>query len=257
MKTVILAGGFGTRLPEETEIKPKPMVKIGDRPILWHIMKYYAAFGFNEFIIALGYKGEVVKEYFLNYRNLWGGLTINLRSNQIEIHDTDCDEWMIHLIDTGLHTSTGGRLKRLEPWLKDNIFMLTYGDGLSNVDLKKLIDFHRNKRKIGTITSAHPPARFGEVVLNKTGEVAGFYEKAQTGVGWINSGFMVFEPEVFKFLRDDNTVLEADVLEELARIGQLAAYCHDGFWQCMDTLRDKRQLENKWLEQNPPWKVWK
>ena len=257
MKTVILAGGFGTRLSEETEIKPKPMVKIGDRPILWHIMKYYAAFGFNEFIIALGYKGEVVKEYFLNYRNLWGSLTINLRSNQIEIHDTDCDEWMIHLIDTGLHTSTGGRLKRLEPWLKDNIFMLTYGDGLSNVDLKKLIDFHRNKRKIGTITSAHPPARFGEVVLNKTGEVAGFYEKAQTGVGWINSGFMVFEPEVFKFLRDDNTVLEADVLEELARIGQLAAYCHDGFWQCMDTLRDKRQLENKWLEQNPPWKVWK
>lgn len=256
MKTVILAGGFGTRLSEETEIKPKPMVEIGGHPILWHIMKYYSAFGFNEFIVALGYKSEVIKQYFLNYRNLSGSLTVNLRSDKIEIYDSNCEDWVIHLVDTGINTATGGRLKRLEPFLKNEQFMLTYGDGLSNVDLHQLISFHQKKKNIATITASHPPARFGEIIMNENDDVIGFSEKPQIGVGWINSGFMVFEPEIFRFLKGDETVLEADALEALARVGKLSAYCHDGFWQCMDTLRDKRQLDSRWADANPPWKIW-
>jgi glucose-1-phosphate cytidylyltransferase len=255
MRVVILAGGLGTRLAEETEVKPKPMVEIGGRPILWHIIKNYASYGFKEFFIALGYKGEVIKRYFLDYYTLNGSMTLNLSDGDVQVHKKECEDWTIHLMDTGLNALTGGRVKRLEPWLKGETFMVTYGDGVSDININDLIQFHRSHGLLATVSAVRPPARFGGLVLE--GDlVADFTEKPQAGEGWINGGFLVLEPEVFKYLEGDNSSLEADVLERLATAGQLAAYRHDRFWQCMDTLRDLRLLESLWQSGNPPWKVW-
>jgi len=256
VKVVILAGGLGTRLAEETEVKPKPMVEIGGQPIIWHIMKHYAHYGFKEFFIALGYKGEIIKRYFLDYYNLMGSMTMDLSSGKVQVHERECDDWIVHLIDTGNETNTGGRLRRLETWLKDSTFMLTYGDGVSNVDLQDLLRFHRSQRRIATVTAVRPPARFGGLIFN--GDlVAEFTEKPQIGEGWINGGFMVFEAGVFRYLEGDQTSLESHALERLAADSQLAAYKHDQFWQGMDTLREKRLLEKLWMEGRAPWHVWK
>lgn len=255
MKTVILAGGLGTRLSEETEVKPKPTVEIGGYPILWHIMKHYAHYGIREFFIALGYKGEVIKRYFLDYYSCSGNLTIDFSNGEVTTRKKDCEDWIVHLEDTGEDTNTGGRVKRLEPYLKDDTFMVTYGDGVCNVDLKKLAEFHKARGRIATITAVRPPARFGGVVFE--GDVVKeFTEKPQIGEGWINGGFLVFEPAVFQYLADDDSSLEADALERLAADNQLAAYRHEDFWQCMDTLRDKRLLETLWQQKQAPWKVW-
>ena len=256
MKVVILCGGLGTRLAEETEVRPKPMVEIGGRPLLWHIMKHYGHFGFNDFFIALGYKGEVIKRYFLDYHMLTGDMTLCLSTGKLERHAADIENWTVHLADTGMSSMTGGRLKRLEPSLRDETFMLTYGDGVSDIDLTALLAFHRAQGCLATVTAVRPPARFGGVVLDGD-RVAEFTEKPQIGEGWINGGFMVLEPEVFRYLEGDNAVLEFDALERLAADGQLAAYRHDRFWQCMDTLRDKRVLERYWDGGAAPWKLWR
>ena len=255
MKVVILAGGLGTRLAEETEIKPKPMVEIGGRPILWHIMKHYAHYGFKEFFIALGYKGEIIKRYFLEYYNLSRDMTIRLSRGKVERHEGDGEDWTVHLVDTGSDTLTGGRVKRLEPWLKEGTFMLTYGDGVSDVDLQDLLRFHRAHGCIATVTAVRPPARFGGLIFEGD-RVAEFTEKPQIGEGWINGGFMVFEPTVFEYLQDDRAILETHALERLAAAGQLMALRHNRFWQSMDTLRDKRLLESLWQGDQAPWKVW-
>lgn len=255
IKVVILAGGFGTRLAEKSEIIPKPMVEIGGRPILWHIMKHYAHYGFKEFFIALGYKGEVIKRYFLDYYTLNGSITVNLSNGNLEMHDKECEDWIVHLMDTGLNTNTGGRVKRLKPWLKDETFMLTYGDGVCDTDLRRLLDFHRSHGRLATITAVRPPARFGR--LSFDGDlVSEFTEKPLIGEGWISGGFMVFEPGIFDYLEGDTTGLEVDALGRLAADGQLVAYRHDHFWQCMDTLRDVRLLESLWQEGKASWKVW-
>ncbi len=254
MRTVILAGGFGTRLAEETEVRPKPMVEIGGRPILWHILKHYSAYGFAEFVIALGYKGETVKRYFLDYANLMGNLSVEMVRGKVARHGETCEDWKVHLIDTGLKTNTGGRVRRLAPWLRDGTFLLTYGDGLADVDLDELVRFHKRTGKLATVTAVRPPARFGGLVFD--GDlVAEFTEKPQTGEGWINGGFFAFEPKVLDYLDGDDTSLENDALRQLAAEGQLAAYRHDRFWQCMDTLRDKRLLESLWQEGRAPWKA--
>lgn len=255
MKVVILAGGLGTRLSEETEIKPKPMVEIGGHPILWHIMKHYAHYNYKEFFIALGYKGEVIKRFFLDYYALNGSMTVDLSSGKVETHNRECEDWIVHLKDTGPETNTGGRIKRLEPWLKDSTFMVTYGDGVCDVDLRSLLKFHRSHGRIATVTAVRPPARFGGLIFDGD-MVAEFTEKPQIGEGWINGGFMVFEPALFDYLEGDHSILEADALEHLAADGQLAAYRHDHFWQCMDTLRDKRLLESLWDEKRAPWRTW-
>lgn len=255
MKVVILAGGLGTRLAEETEVKPKPMVEIGGRPILWHIMKLYAHYGFNEFLVALGYKGDVIKRYFLDYYRLNGSMTINLWNGDALMHHKKAEDWVVHLHDTGMHVNTGGRVKRLEPCLRNETFMVTYGDGVSNVNLEELLKFHRSHGRLATVTAVRPPARFGGLIFNGD-MVAQFTEKPQIGEGWINGGFLVFEPGVFSYLKGDLASLEADVLEQLAAEGQLAAFRHDEFWQCMDTLRDVLLLENLWQKGNPPWQVW-
>ncbi|HEX2908713.1 MAG TPA: glucose-1-phosphate cytidylyltransferase [Phototrophicaceae bacterium] len=254
MKTVILAGGFGTRLAEYTELKPKPMVEVGGHPLLWHIMKHYAHFGFKEFVIALGYKGEVIKQYFLNYYSINSQvLSLSLKDGRVNLIESAAEDWLIDLVDTGLTTQTGGRIKRLQKWLGDSTFMVTYGDGVSNVDLNAVLRFHRQHGRIATVTAVRPPARFGGLTLD--GEmVVNFAEKPQIGEGWINGGFLVFDPGVFDYLGDDNTVLEAHTLETLAREGQLAAYCHSDFWQCMDTLRDKNYLETIWQNGHAPWR---
>jgi glucose-1-phosphate cytidylyltransferase len=255
MKAVILAGGFGTRLAEETEQIPKPMVEIGRRPILWHIMKHYTHYGIREFFIALGYKGEVIKRYFLDYSRLNGSVTIDMSKAEVQVDDRQCEDWMLHLIDTGLETNTGGRIKRFYPWLKHETFMVTYGDGVGNIDLDALLKFHRSHGLVATITAVRPPARFGGLVFD--GDLAvKFTEKPQIGEGWINGGFLVFEPKIFDYIEGDHSSLEADALEHLAADRQLAAYKHDDFWQCMDTLRDKRLLESLWQEGQAPWKVW-
>lgn len=255
MKVVILAGGLGTRLSEETAIKPKPMVEIGGRPVLWHIMKHFSHFGFKEFFIALGYKGEVIKRYFLDYYALNGSMTLDLASGEMQVHNKECDDWTVHLMDTGQETQTGGRVKRLEPWLRDEAFLVTYGDGVTNLNLHDLWRFHRSHRRLATVTAVRPPARFGGIVFDGN-LVADFTEKPQAGEGWINGGFLILEPEVLDYLEDDQAILEKDGLEMLAHAGELAAYRHDGFWQCMDTLRDMRQLEALWQSGNAPWKVW-
>lgn len=256
MKAIILAGGFGTRLTEETETRPKPMIEIGGRPILWHIMKHYAHYGFNEFFIALGYKGEEIKRYFLDYYSLNGSMTVNLASGKVDTGERVCEDWTVHLIDTGTETYTGGRVKRLEPWLKDATFMVTYGDGVSDVDLEDLLRFHRSHGRIATVTAVRPPARFGGLVFDGD-VVVNFTEKPQIGEGWINGGFLVFEPAVFDYLEDDRSSLESGAMERLAADNQLVAYRHERFWQCMDTMRDMRLLQSLWQSGNAPWKVWK
>ncbi|MCI0541400.1 MAG: glucose-1-phosphate cytidylyltransferase [Verrucomicrobiales bacterium] len=255
MKVVILAGGLGTRLVEETEVKPKPMVEIGGHPILWHIMKYYAHYGFNEFLVALGYLGPVIKRFFVDYYRLNGSMSVDLGTGDVAIHKKHCEDWIVHLIDTGLQSSTGGRVRRLEPLLENQTFMLTYGDGVANVDLHDLLRFHRSHGRLVTVTAVRPPARFGGLIFD--GDlVSQFTEKSQIGEGWINGGFLVCEPGVFTYLPDDSTSLEAIALEQLASERQLAAYRHEGFWQCMDTLRDVRLLEKLWQSERAAWKVW-
>jgi glucose-1-phosphate cytidylyltransferase len=255
MLTVILAGGLGTRLAEETETVPKPMVEIGGRPILWHILRHYATGGFTEFVIALGYKGEVIKRFFTEYSGLVGDLTVNVGLDRVTRLDGTPEDWMVHLIDTGQTTNTGGRIRRLEKFLRAGTFMVTYGDGLSDVDVRKLIEAHRQFGKLATVTAVRPPARFGALAFE--GDlVRQFSEKPQAGEGWINGGFFVFEPEMLDYIENDQISLESECLHRLAADGQLAAYRHEGFWQCMDTLRDKRLLETLWQEGRAPWKTW-
>lgn len=255
MKVVILAGGYGTRLSEETEVRPKPMVEVGGHPILWHIMKHYAHYGFKEFIIALGYKGVEIKRYFLEYYTLNADCTVNLGTGATSIHNKESEDWTVHLIDTGLSTSTGGRIKRLQSWIGNEPFMLTYGDGVASHNLKELAAFHQKSGKISTVTAVRPPARFGGINLNGK-LVTAFTEKPQTGEGWVNGGFMVFSPNVFHHIKEDSSSLERDVLEPLAAKGELSAYQYEGFWQCMDTVRDKHFLEDLWKSGKAPWKVW-
>ena len=254
MKVVILAGGLGTRLSEETEIKPKPMVEVGEHPILWHIMKTYAHYGFSDFFLALGYKGEFIKRYFLDHYSLGGSLRVNLASGLVEDLEKNTEDWTVQLMDTGQQTQTGGRIKRLEPWLKEGTFMATYGDGVCDVNLQALLEFHKSQGKLATITAVRPPSRFGGLVFDGN-LVQDFIEKPQIGEGWINGGFMVLEPQVLDYLDGDDSTLERDGLERLAADRQLAAYRHEGFWQCMDTLREKRLLETLWQSGNAPWKV--
>lgn len=258
MKVVILAGGLGTRLAEETETRPKPMVEIGGEPILLHILKHYAHHGFREFAVALGYRGEVIKRYFLDRQQLEGDFTLRPASGDVQRHSARSDDWTLHLADTGLASNTGGRLGRLRAWIGDETFMLTYGDGVADVDLQALLAFHRAHGRTGTVTAVRPPARFGGLVFDATDDriVAQFTEKPQIGEGWINGGFMVLEPSVLDMISGDATNLEVDVLERLAERGQLAAFRHPGFWQCMDTLRDKRLLEHLWQSGAAPWKTW-
>lgn len=255
MKTIILAGGLGTRLSEETQSRPKPMVEIGGRPILWHIMKIYSHFGFNEFILALGYKADFIKRYFLDYAQHAGNLTISINNGNSKIIQREQDEWTIHLEETGLDTMTGGRVKNLKSWVENETFMLTYGDGVSNINLNELVKYHREKGKLATITAVRPPARYGGLEIDD-GIIKRFTEKPQIGDGWINGGFMVLEPKVLNMIADSKTPLESELLEALAAEDQLAAYCHDDFWQCMDTLRDLKFLESLWVDGKAPWKLW-
>jgi len=253
---VILAGGLGSRLSEETDLRPKPMVEIGGEPILWHIAKLYAHFGFKEFFFALGYKGDLIKRFFLDHHTLSGDITVDLVNGSVLKGAADCEDWSVHLKITGLDSNTGGRLKRLEPYLNKETFMLTYGDGLCDVDLKELLSFHQSHGRLATVTAVRPPARFGGLIFE--GDlVTQFVEKPQIGEGWINGGFMVFEPGVFDYLKGDDDSLEADALEQLAADRQLAAFRHDRFWQCMDTLRDKRLLEALWKDKTAPWQIWR
>lgn len=255
MKVAILAGGLGTRLAEETEIKPKPMVEIGDKPILWHIMMIYAHFGFREFVIALGYKGEVIKKYMIDYCSLCNDITVNMVNGDVKFHNNSNCDWTTELIDTGLKTQTGGRIKRLAPFLKNETFLLTWGDGVADIDINKLLAFHRSHGKLATLTAVRPPARFGHLDLD--GDVVGeFSEKPQTREGWINGAFFVLEPGVFDYIDGDKTHWEKEPLEGLAKDGQLMAYKHTSFWQCMDTVRDKKTLEKSWESGDAPWKVW-
>ena len=256
MKVGILAGGHGTRLAEETEIKPKPMVEIGGRPILWHIMMHYSCYGHNEFVIALGYKGEVIKRYMVDYCSLNSNLTINLKAGRVDLHDTEgIQDWTVELIDTGLHTMTGGRIKRLQPYMGDKTFMLTWGDGVSTVDLARLLAFHRHHGRLITMTAVRPPARYGHMEFDGD-RIREFTEKPQTAEGWINGAFFVVEPQVFDYIDGDDTQFEKGPLERLAADGELMAYKHDGFWQCMDTRRDKFVLEKLWDSGEAPWKTW-
>jgi glucose-1-phosphate cytidylyltransferase len=256
MKVAILAGGVGTRLVEETEIKPKPMVEIGGKPILWHIMMHYAHYGFKEFVIALGYKGEYIKRYMVDYCSLNSDLTVNLGNGNVHVHNGHPQDWTVELIDTGQATLTGGRIKRLAPFLGDSAFMVTWGDGVSDVDLHALLEFHRSHGKLATVTAVRPPARFGRLEI-RDNQVVEFSEKPQLGEGWINGAFFVLEPGVLEYIDGDDTQWERAPMERLAHDGQLMAYCHTGFWQCMDTLRDKRLLESLWDSRNVPWAMWR
>jgi len=256
MKTVILAGGLGTRISEESAFRPKPLVEIGGHPVLWHIMNIYASQGFCDFIVALGYKGEMIKNYFMNFYRLANDLSIDLRDGQIHVHESTREDWSVHLHDTGLHTMTGGRLKRLQPLLRDGTFLMTYGDGVADADIREALAFHRRMGRLATVTAVRPPARFGSLQFD--GDlVESFAEKPQMGEGWINGGFFILEPGVFDYLDSDETSFEKEPLERLARDGQLAAYRHPGFWQCMDTLRDVSYLNDLWAQESPPWKTWR
>jgi glucose-1-phosphate cytidylyltransferase len=254
MKVVILAGGLGTRLSEYTVSIPKPMVTIGGRPILWHIMKTYAHYGHNNFFLALGYKAEVIKDYFLHYSNLNADFTIDLSNGAIKSHQKDEIDWKVTLVQTGVDSMTGGRVKRMQKYVGNEPFLLTYGDGVSNINIAELLKFHRSHGKMVTVSAVHPIARFGELEISK-GQVKSFQEKPQTTQGWINGGYFVIEPEFFDLIRGDDIILEKGPLETAAKNGELMAYHHNGFWQCMDTKRDRDALENMWLSENPPWMV--
>jgi glucose-1-phosphate cytidylyltransferase len=258
MKVVILAGGFGTRLSEETYMRPKPMVEIGPHPILWHIMKIYSYHGFNNFIICLGYKGYMIKEYFSNYFLHRSDLSIDLRSQKIKFLKNTCEPWNVTLVDTGLDTLTGGRLRLIRDFVEDEAFMLTYGDGVADIDVNRLVRFHARCGKYATVTAVKPPSKFGSLQLQETeGVVRRFSEKLETGDAWINGGFFVLEPEIFDYIKRIETSWEREPLERLTKDGQLAAYRHGGFWRCMDTLRDREELTAAWNSGSAPWKVWK
>lgn len=257
MKVVILAGGFGTRISEESHFKPKPMIEIGERPILWHIMKTYSHYGFNDFIVCLGYKGYSIKEYFAHYFLHESDVTFDFRDeNRQIIHQHSAEPWRVTLVNTGVETMTGGRVKRVQPYVGNEPFMLTYGDGVSNVNIKELVGFHNTHGKLVTVTSTQPGGRFGALDLTESGQVYGFREKPKGDDYWVNAGFFVMQPEIFNYLKDESTVLEREPLENLAKDEQLMAYKHRGFWHPMDTLRDKNHLEDLWKSGGAPWKVW-
>jgi len=258
MKVVILAGGFGTRISEESHLKPKPMIEIGERPILWHIMKIYASHGFNDFIICLGYKGYSIKEYFAHYFLHEADVTFDFRNhNQRMVHNHSAEPWTVTLVNTGLETMTGGRAKRVKDYIDNEPFMLTYGDGVADVDIKALVAYHKSHGKLATVTSIQPAGRFGALDLDEANLVHGFKEKPKGDGAWINGGFFVLQPEVLDYIEGDSTILEREPLEGLARDGQLVAYKHGGFWQPMDTLRDKTHLEELWKSGKAPWKNWR
>jgi glucose-1-phosphate cytidylyltransferase len=255
MKVVILAGGTGTRISEESHLRPKPMIEIGGKPILWHIMKIYTAHGLSDFIICLGYKGYMIKEYFANYSLHMSDVTFDLDSNRVTVHHTSAEPWCVTLVDTGDQTMTGGRLKRVASYLDGDDFCFTYGDGLSNVDIRKLIAFHKSQRTLATVTAVQPPGRFGALNLHAH-KITSFHEKPQGDGGWVSGGFFVLSPSVVDYIEDDGTVWEQGPMQRLAHANEMSAYLHSGFWYPMDTLRDKIYLEELWAKGNPPWKVW-
>lgn len=257
MKVVILAGGFGTRISEESHLRPKPMVEIGEKPILWHIMKYYSSFGYNDFIICCGYKQYVIKEYFAQYYLHMSDITFDFTDgNNMIIHNNKSEPWKVTLVDTGLNTMTGGRIKRVASYIEDETFMLTYGDGVCNVNIHELLKYHKEHNKIATLTAIQPGGRFGRLDIDDDNDINSFKEKSKEDGGWINGGFMVLNPKVINYIEGDDTVFENEPLESLAKEKQLCAFKHYGFWQCMDTLRDKELLENLWLKNKAPWKIW-
>ncbi|MFN4123404.1 MAG: glucose-1-phosphate cytidylyltransferase [Flavobacteriales bacterium] len=258
MKTVIFAGGMGTRISEESVLKPKPMIEIGGKPILWHIMKIYSQYGFNDFIVCLGYKGHMIKEFFINYFLYNSDLTVKLRNNKIDVHFTNTEEFTVTLIDTGLHTNTAGRLKQVEKYLNNETFMLTYGDGVTDININQLIDFHKSHGKLATLSSVKNTSRFGEVESNADGVVTSFKEKSEDQSSWINAGYFVLEPGIFNYLREDMTDIqwEKKPLVDIANDGQLVAFKHEGFWKCMDSMRDKTELEELWDKGDAQWKIW-
>jgi glucose-1-phosphate cytidylyltransferase len=256
MKAVILAGGIGTRISEETSIRPKPMVEVGGRPILWHIMKIYSAHGVNDFIVCLGYKGYVIKEYFANYFLHMSDVTFNMAGNKMEVHQQSVEPWKVTLVDTGQDTQTAGRLRRIRSYLGDETFCMTYGDGVADIDIGKLIAFHRKQDTLATVTAVQPPGRFGALNMDKQ-RIVSFEEKPQGDRSWINGGYFVLEPQVIDYIDGDDTIWESGPMERLAREGKLAAYLHKGFWHCMDTMRDRNYLEEAWNAGRAPWKIWK
>ncbi len=256
MKVVLLAGGFGTRISEESYLKPKPMIEIGERPILWHIMKEYSQYGFNEFVICLGYKQHVVKEFFADYFLHTSDITFDLSTNEMTVHNNVAEPWKVTLVDTGLNTMTGGRVKRIQPYVGNEPFMLTYGDGVANVNIAELLAYHKSHGKIATITTVNVGQRFGIIDVDSSGRIDAFREKNEADGSLINGGYMVMNPEVFDYIEGDQTVLEKEPLENLAKDGQLMAYHHTGFWHCMDTQRDKKHLEEMWNSKKAPWKIW-
>jgi len=257
LKVVILAGGYGTRISEETDLKPKPMIEIGSKPILWHIMKIYSHYGFNDFVILLGYKGYYIKEYFANYFLHQSDVTIDLRTNNLEVHNNTSEPWKVTLVDTGLDSMTGARIKRAQKYIKDEPFFLTYGDGVSDVNIQEALKFHKKHKKSLTLTAIQPEARFGNLVLDDSNSVKKFSEKPKSEAGWINGGFFICEPEVFEYLDEkEECIFELEPLQTLAKEGKMSAYKHYGFWQPMDTLRDNKYLNKLWKESKAPWKVW-
>ena len=257
MKVVLLAGGFGTRISEESHLRPKPMVEIGGKPILWHIMKIYSSYGYNDFIVCCGYKAHMIKEYFANYYLHTSDVTFDFTNkNEMTLHSNFAEPWKVTLVDTGLKTMTGGRIKRVQKYIGNETFMLTYGDGVSNVDINKLVEFHKSHGKIATLTAVNAGQQFGVLDIDDNGSINSFREKRNTDGCVINGGFMVLQPEIFSYLEDDTTVFEQKPLEEVAKAGQLKAYKHNGFWKCMDTQRDKHQLEKMWNDNQAPWKLW-
>ena len=256
MKCVILAGGFGTRITEETNLKPKPMIEIGGMPILWHIMKIYSTYGINDFIICCGYKGYVIKEYFANYFLHMSDVTFDMKQNKMEVHRKFAEDWKVTLVDTGLDTMTGGRLKRVKNFLENETFCFTYGDGLSDVNIKDLINFHRNQKTLVTLTTIQPPGKFGALNI-KNNKISTFREKPLGDGNWVNGGYFILEPQVFDYIEGDSTIWEREPLEKLSQEGKLSAYKHRGFWHPMDTLYDKNQLEQMWNSGKSPWKIWK
>lgn len=257
MKVVILAGGLGTRLSEETELKPKPMVEIGGRPILWHIMKIYSRYGFNDFVILTGYKSHVIKDYFINYYTRYSDITVDMSNNSVEIHKHRNEPWKVTMLYTGQDTMTGGRIKKAQEFIGNERFMLTYGDGVSDINIPELVDFHEKSGKLATMTAVQPSGRFGALVINENDKITSFMEKPKGDEAWINGGFFVLEPKVFDYIKDgDSTVFERSPLETLAKDGQLNAFKHEGFWRPMDTLRDKNDLTDMWMSGQAPWALW-
>lgn len=256
MKTVILAGGFGTRISEESQFKPKPMIEIGGMPIIWHIMKLYSFYGINDFIICAGYKQEVIKEWFANYFLHTSDITFDFtKGNEMIVHNKHSEKWKVTVVDTGLNAGTGGRLKKVRDYIGSESFFMTYGDGVSNVNINELLKFHKQHKKLATITSIHPSGRYGNIDFDGD-KVVSFREKSSLDVGWINGGFMVLEPDVLDFVKDENVMFEQEPMEKIAEAGEMVCFKHLGFWQCMDTLRDKQKLESLWAEKKAPWKLW-